>query len=343
MTARELRSARLRLVPADRDLLEADLAGPAALAERLDVAEPVGWPPEFYDESAVRYTIRTLEDPARHGWSSYYVVADMGLAGIVGFKGPPDATGTVELGYGLITAAQGKGYASEAVHALVDHALTFPAVERVIAETLPALIPSIRVLERCGFRLIGQGSERGVIRFELTRTDAEAGRRTIPPHVRTLLRLQGHMAWSNQQALAAIANAADQRDMCLGLLGHILGAEHVWLSRIQGTTPAIAVWPTLSLEECRARAAEHELAFRILLLDASPADLQRTISYHNSAGEAYVSTVEDILLHLFLHGTYHRGQIAQQQRRDGQVAGPSDYIAFARGAPAAGRTSGDST
>jgi RimJ/RimL family protein N-acetyltransferase len=39
----------------------------------------------------------------------------------------------------------------------------------VIAETLPELTPSIGVLGKCGFHLIGEGSEPGVIRFELTR------------------------------------------------------------------------------------------------------------------------------------------------------------------------------
>jgi hypothetical protein len=50
-------------------------------------------------------------------------------------------------------------------------------VRRVIAETLPDLVGSIGVLRRRGFRLKGEGSEAGVIRFELTRDEhAAAGR-----------------------------------------------------------------------------------------------------------------------------------------------------------------------
>lgn len=206
---------------------------------------------------------------------------------------------------------------------------------------MPALRSSIGVLERTGFRLIGPGSENGVIRFELTRADAAAGRRAIPPHVRTLARLQGHMAWANQQALTAIEQSKDDRISAIAMLGHILGAEHVWLSRIAGEKPTVAVWPELTLAECRALATQNELALRQLIFTATPADLQRTISYHTSLGDEYVSSVEDILLHLCLHGTYHRGQIAQQQRRDQQAPGPSDYIAFARGGAAASRTPGE--
>jgi RimJ/RimL family protein N-acetyltransferase len=61
------------------------------------------------------------------------------------------------------------GYATEAVRGLVAAAFALPEVRRVLAETLPELTPSIGVLHKCGFRLIGDGSEPGVIRFEITR------------------------------------------------------------------------------------------------------------------------------------------------------------------------------
>ena len=48
-------------------------------------------------------------------------------------------------------------------------------MRRVVAETLPELVGSIGVMRRCGLRFIGDGSEPGVIRFELTRAE-HAGR-----------------------------------------------------------------------------------------------------------------------------------------------------------------------
>lgn len=336
----ELRSPRLRLVAATPALIAADLAGGAALAEYLGAEVPATWPPEYYDESAMSWTLKQLEDPAQLGWSSFYLLAGGRLVGLCGFKGPADSSGTVEIGYGLVPQTQGQGYATEAANTLIDHAFGMAQVTRVIAETLPALAPSIRVLERAGFRLIGEGSERGVIRFELTRSDVEAGRRQIAPHLRTLVRLQGHMAWANRQALTAIAGSDGDRGHGIEMLGHILGAEQVWLARIQGTPPTIAVWPDLSLTQLGTQASANELGFRALVFGLTPEDLRRNVTYHTSAGDEFVSTVEDILLHLFLHGAYHRGQIAQRQRADGQIPGPSDYIAFARGGAAASRTSG---
>jgi ribosomal-protein-alanine N-acetyltransferase len=84
------------------------------------------------------------------------------LVGSVGYKGPPDETGTVEIGYGIVSVERRAGFATEAAGGLV------PAWTRVIAETLPELEGSIGVLRKCGFRLLGEGSEPGVIRFELT-------------------------------------------------------------------------------------------------------------------------------------------------------------------------------
>jgi RimJ/RimL family protein N-acetyltransferase len=47
---------------------------------------------------------------------------------------------------------------------------------RLQGATLPELVGSIGVLRKCGFRHIGEGSEPGVIRYELTRDEYLAGR-----------------------------------------------------------------------------------------------------------------------------------------------------------------------
>ncbi|NEO38688.1 MAG: GNAT family N-acetyltransferase [Moorea sp. SIOASIH] len=61
------------------------------------------------------------------------------------------------------------GYATEAVNALNSWAFSHVTIEGVIAETLPELIPSIRVLEKNGFIKITGGSEPGVIKFMRSR------------------------------------------------------------------------------------------------------------------------------------------------------------------------------
>lgn len=45
------------------------------------------------------------------------------------------------------------------------------------------------------------------------------------------------------------------------IYGHVLGAEHVWLSRIHGEPATVAVWPSPSLDECVKLARENVSAF----------------------------------------------------------------------------------
>jgi len=124
---------------------------------------------------------RLTEGAQQAGWWLHFVVLTHGatgrtLIGSAGYKGPPTPDGTVEVGYGIVRDHQRQGYASETVQGLLAHAFAVPAVQRVIAETLPALTPSIGVLRKCHFRLIGDGSEPGVIRFELTRAEYAMGK-----------------------------------------------------------------------------------------------------------------------------------------------------------------------
>ncbi|HSB54655.1 MAG TPA: GNAT family N-acetyltransferase [Gemmatimonadales bacterium] len=335
-----LRSTRLSLIPATLDLVRADLAGPAQLAAALGHPVPSSWPPELYDDPAKEWTIRRLEtDPSQAAWLLYYVVADDGhLAGTAGYKGGPDGNGVVEIGYGILPEYQRKGLATEAAGALIENAFREPSVRAVTAETLPHLVSSIGVMENNGLRLIGEGSEPGVIRFELTRRDFEAGRRRIPPHLRYFLRMLGHQAWADHRALAAIEAGGSGLDAALKLLGHILGAEHVWLARLTARPTEVAVWPQLSPAQCRSLVEANELGYRDFLFSlGEPSALRRVVEYRNSAGEELATEVGDILTHLFLHGAYHRGQVAQQLRLAGHAPVPTDYIAFVRATPAAVR------
>jgi RimJ/RimL family protein N-acetyltransferase len=173
-----IRTERLQLTPATSDLVSAALGGSAALAAALNARVPPTWPPEFVDSPALEFIRdRLTETPDDGEWWMYFIVlpaaaAERVLIGTAGYKGRP-ADGTVEVGYGIVIDHRRRGYASEAVRGLVARAFRVPGVRRVIAETLPELTPSIGVLRKCGFELIGEGSEPGVIRFELTRAAYE--------------------------------------------------------------------------------------------------------------------------------------------------------------------------
>jgi RimJ/RimL family protein N-acetyltransferase len=166
---------RLELIPATAELTQAALEGPPALEAALGATIPATWPPEFLDPPSLEFTLERLaEGPEQAGWWLHFVVLVQGgrlLVGSAGYKGPPSPEGTVEIGYGIVREEQRRGFASETVRGLLRRAFAEPGVHKVIAETLPVLTPSIGVLTKCGFHLSGEGSEPGVIRYELPRDE----------------------------------------------------------------------------------------------------------------------------------------------------------------------------
>ena len=151
-------------------------------------------------------------------------------------------------------------------------------------------------------------------------------------HIERLFR---HLVWADEAVASAIAAARASGD-ARELYAHLVGTEAVWLARLRGDTP-VEVWPDPDRLDLAAFARDVHGRYRAWLDGVDPTELRRPVEYVNSAGRSFTSSVEDILLHVFLHGAYHRGQIAWLLRSGGAEPAPSDYIAFARGAPAATR------
>lgn len=156
--------------------------------------------------------------------------------------------------------------------------------------------------------------------------------------VAALSRLFAHVRWADTRAREALRNDPGALvERALELYAHVLGAEHVWLARLRQEAPTVAVWPKLSIAEAGRLADQLHAGFDAYLAGLGAGDLDREVTYTNSAGQAFTSRREDILLHVALHGCYHRGQVAMLVRDGGGTPAPTDYIAFVRGAPAATR------
>jgi uncharacterized damage-inducible protein DinB len=136
-----------------------------------------------------------------------------------------------------------------------------------------------------------------------------------------LRRMLRYDVWANREALRSMRQRAPARS--LRWLGHIIGAEFLWLDRMDGTQPRLPVWPELSLDQCEELL--QDLARRIPgAVGLEP--LARQVRYTNTKGEAWTSTVEEILTHVVIHSAYHRGQIASDLRASGQEPAYTDYI-----------------
>ena len=103
-----------------------------------------------------------LDHPEQWEWYAIWIIErkDGCKVGDLCFKGRND-DGSVEIGYGILPEYQGRGYATEAVEAMVSWALCQSGVRRVEAETEPDNKASQRVLEKCGFLPTGTTGEEG--------------------------------------------------------------------------------------------------------------------------------------------------------------------------------------
>jgi uncharacterized damage-inducible protein DinB len=150
--------------------------------------------------------------------------------------------------------------------------------------------------------------------------------------------LVDHMAWADGRVLESLRQSAVS-PRALEIYAHVLGAEHVWLARLEGRTPTLAVWPKMTIAECERVARENRAGFRSYVDRLTSEELRRTVHYRNSAGQEFDTPIEDILVHVAMHGSYHRGQVTLLVRDAGAEPQPTDYIAFVRGVPAATRLS----
>jgi ribosomal-protein-alanine N-acetyltransferase len=171
-----IRTQRLDLVPATLALVEADIESPEALGRQLGAVVPANWPPGEYDRSAMEFfRDRLSENPEAVGWYGWYAVHrsvephGSVLVGCGGYLGPPGVDGVAEIGYSIVPDSRRLGFATELVHALVSRALSMPQVIRVVAHTTSTNLGSVRVIEKCGFSLVGPGSEPGTLQYATTK------------------------------------------------------------------------------------------------------------------------------------------------------------------------------
>jgi ribosomal-protein-alanine N-acetyltransferase len=76
--------------------------------------------------------------------------------GNVGFHGPPDDQGRVEIGYGIVPSHRGQGYAREAIAALTDWAFATGEARVCVASVSPRNAASLALVRSLGFRQVGE-------------------------------------------------------------------------------------------------------------------------------------------------------------------------------------------
>jgi [ribosomal protein S5]-alanine N-acetyltransferase len=165
MTDTVVRSERLELTPLPEAALDALLAHDGSALERLTgarFADPAA--PPYMAEALPVVRDRLRQAPEEGRWWNWLVVRGESreAVGSVGFAGPPDREGAVLIGYAMYPAFEGRGYATEAVRAMVDWAFAQPGVREVRALAPVWNTPALRVAENVGMRPVASEEDDDV-------------------------------------------------------------------------------------------------------------------------------------------------------------------------------------
>jgi uncharacterized damage-inducible protein DinB len=159
----------------------------------------------------------------------------------------------------------------------------------------------------------------------------------------TLLRNARYNAWANGMFLSTLHSLDDETldkeiissfSSIRKTVYHMWGAEDVWLQRLQHVEKP--VWKVLSFqgsfaEVCLMWAEASQGLISYISELPNDAALRSTIPVINMKGERFDDIIADVLLHVFNHATYHRGQIVTMLRQVGITTIPqTDLIAYMR-------------
>lgn len=148
--------------------------------------------------------------------------------------------------------------------------------------------------------------------------------------------------WANQKLFDCINNLSDDQinreitssfsSICKTVL-HMWFAEDIWWQRLKLTEQPVsnADLFTGPFSELQQQCNRQSVEWATWVAEATEVQLAHVFAYQNSKKEQFKQPVYEMLLHVFNHGTYHRGQLVTMLRQLGvEKIPPTDFIVFAR-------------
>lgn len=148
--------------------------------------------------------------------------------------------------------------------------------------------------------------------------------------VRDFRRLLAFDDWANTQVVEALRPYEAEASRAVAWLAHVMAAQRIWFARVTLTVPPFAVYPDLSLAAVATELRTGHADWARHLDELDDRDLARVVRYQNSSGQAFESTLGDILTHVMFHGQHHRAQCLTALRAAGGVPPAIDFIVAAR-------------
>ncbi|MFE5317737.1 DinB family protein [Paenibacillus sp. NPDC056579] len=110
------------------------------------------------------------------------------------------------------------------------------------------------------------------------------------------------------------------------VLLHVYNGEHFWRSVLSAKFPYSSLDGNMSIYEWKVLYASLHQTTREIVLDSS--DPAQPIQFSSRKGREMSNTIQEIVLTVVNHGTYHRGNIATMLRQLGHKSVSSDYAFY---------------
>jgi [ribosomal protein S5]-alanine N-acetyltransferase len=156
-----LLTQRLMLVPFTMQICKNLLNEDFSDVLKMGFKKGISWPDEDVKDTLPRIinNLSKVESPT--GFESWMIVKSdtLEVIGDLGFKGFNEAAANVDIGYGIIKEERRKGYAEEAITALINWAFLNDRVKEITAQCLIDNIGSINLLQKFNFIKIKKDTE----------------------------------------------------------------------------------------------------------------------------------------------------------------------------------------
>ena len=147
--------------------------------------------------------------------------------------------------------------------------------------------------------------------------------------------------WANKK-ITETANQLSEEQINKGIVSsfpsvyktvlHLMEVENVWWERLQlveNTT--LSGWFTGDFDELSKKLLELSQQWNDWIQNTNDVNISHVFAYQNSKKEQFKQPVYEMLLHLFNHQTFHRGQLVTMFRQLGLDKIPAtDFIVWSR-------------
>ena len=136
-----------------------------------------------------------------------------------------------------------------------------------------------------------------------------------------------HEHWANLKVLESMICASETPQRVIEIFSHTIAAQRIWLDRINGTKTELKVWEVF---ETNIMLELLEINYNDIKKIIDSQDFEQLIAYQNSSGQHFTSTINQIISHLALHASYHRGQVVLLLKGKVETLPTTDYIFYVR-------------